>query len=109
MKAVKITPFARKVYQLVRKIPKSKVSTYKEIAKALKTKVYRAVGQALKNNPNPPYIPCHRVVRNDGTIGGFMGKTKGRAISRKINLLKQEGIEFKENKIKNFNKLLCKF
>jgi len=106
---VKTTPFAKKVYQLLRKIPKGKVSTYKEVAKALKTKACQAVGQALKNNPNPPYIPCHRVVKNDGTIGGFMGKTKGKAIQRKINLLKQEGIKFTGKKIKNFKKLLLKF
>lgn len=109
MKSVKISPFAKKVYQLVRKIPQGKVSTYKEIAKALKTKAYRSVGQALKNNPNPPYISCHRVVKNDETIGGFMGKNKGKQISKKINLLKKEGIEFKGKKIKNFNKLLFKF
>ena len=54
--------FNEKVWQLTKKIPKGKVTTYKLIAQKLKTKAYRAVGQALKRNPHAPKVPCHRVV-----------------------------------------------
>ena len=66
----------------------------KEIAEALNIKAYRAVGQALKRNKNPIIIPCHRVVKNTGEIGGYSGKVK-----KKIILLEKEGIEIKNKKI----------
>ena len=100
--------FSDKVYQLAKKIPKGKVSTYKELARALNTKAYRAVGQALRKNPDAPRIPCHRVVAANGTIGGFKGKTTGKEIQRKKALLKKEGICFNGNRIKNFEKILFK-
>jgi len=56
-----------------------------------------------------PKVPCHRVVKSDGNIGGFKGKTKGKEISEKINILKKEGIQIKNNKIVNFDKILYKF
>lgn len=101
--------FSQKVYQLTKKIPKGKVSTYKEIARALRTNAYQAVGQALRRNPYAPIVPCHRVVANDGTLGGFAGKRKGKQIQRKKTLLKKEGIEFVSGKVKNFKKVLFKF
>jgi len=102
----KVSPFAKKVYQLTKQIPEGKVTTYKEIAKALNCRAYQAVGQALKHNPFAPQVPCHRVVKSDGSIGGFSGQTKGKEIKRKTMMLKKEGIHFKNNKIKNFNKVL---
>jgi methylated-DNA-[protein]-cysteine S-methyltransferase len=54
----------------------------------------RAVGQALKRNPFAPVVPCHRVVRSDGSLGGFNGCTSGCEIDRKIKLLAQEGVTF---------------
>lgn len=101
--------FSQKVYKILKQIPKGKVTTYKTIAEKLNTKAYQAVGQALKRNPNPPTIPCHRVIKTDGTIGGFSGQIKGKEIKRKIMLLKKEGIKFKGDKIKNFKFLLFKF
>ncbi len=98
--------FDNKVYRLVSKIPRGYVSTYRDIAKALHTTAYRAVGQALKRNPYAPIVPCHRVVSSDGRIGGFMGKTKGESISKKIRLLRKEGVEIKNNKILDFKKVL---
>ena len=59
--------FSEKVYFLTKKVPKGRVTTYKELAKKLKTKAYRAVGQALKCNPYAPKVPCHRVVKSVGT------------------------------------------
>ena len=54
--------FNEKVYNLCRKIPKGKITTYKIIAEALNTRAYRQVGKALRNNPRPLKVPCHRVV-----------------------------------------------
>ncbi len=97
--------FSDKVYSILKKVPKGKVTTYKELAKALNTKAYRAVGNALRCNPYAPLIPCHRVVKSDGSIGGYIGKTKGKAIKKKIKLLEKEGIKIKNNKIVNLKKI----
>lgn len=101
--------FNEKCYNLLKKVPKGKVTTYKEIAKALKTRAYQAVGNAMRNNPSAPEVPCHRVVKSDGSIGGFRGNKTGKAISDKINMLKKEGIVLEGKKIKNFEKVLFKF
>jgi len=97
--------FKNKVYKIVETIPKGKVSTYKQIAQKIGIKGYRAIGQALKNNPCSPKIPCHRVVKSNGEIGGFFGKIDGAEIKRKINLLKNEGIKITRGKIENFEKV----
>ena len=82
-----------KVYNIVKTIPKGKVTTYKEIAEQLNTKAYRAVGNALNKNRNKD-VPCHRVIKSNGEIGGYAhGKNK------KIKILKSEGIKIKNNKI----------
>ena len=79
------TTFAEKVYAVVKKIPKGKVLTYKEVARRIgKPKAYRAVGNALNKNTNPK-VPCHRVIRSDGDIGGFARGTK-----KKKEILKKE-------------------
>lgn len=98
--------FNQKVWNLAKKIPKGKVTTYKAIAKKLRTKAYRAVGSALRRNPYAPKVPCHRVVSSDGSVGGFKGKKFSK---EKIRLLKKEGIGIKNNKIKNFKKYLFRF
>ena len=101
--------FSDRAYDLLRKVPKGRVTTYKEIANALGTKAYRGVGQAMKNNPYAPEVPWHRVVATSGRIGGFMGKTSGAAIQKKIKMLKDEGIEFHGSRIKNFEEILFRF
>lgn len=101
--------FSEKVYDLLRKVPEGRVTTYKEIAHALGTKAYRGVGQAMKRNPFAPEVPCHRVVATSGRIGGFQGKTSGTSIHKKIKMLKDEGIEFQGDRIKNFKKVLFRF
>lgn len=98
--------FNEKVWKKCKQIPKGKVSTYKEIGNALKTKAYRAIGSALKKNPFSPKVPCHRVVNSDGSLGGYQGKMNSR---KKIELLKKEGIEVKKNKIIEFEKKLVRF
>jgi O-6-methylguanine DNA methyltransferase len=103
--------FSDKVYALCRRIPKGKVSTYKEIGSAISRSgmVYRAVGVALKCNPYAPVVPCHRVVAADGRIGGFHGKTRGPWIAKKIRLLKAEGVEVRGGKVVDFERKLHRF
>jgi methylated-DNA-[protein]-cysteine S-methyltransferase len=98
--------FSEKVYDLLRKVPQGRVTTYKEIAHALGTKAYRGVGQAMRNNPHAPEVPCHRVVAASGRIGGFQGETSGTAIQKKIKMLRDEGIEIRGGKIQNFEKVM---
>ena len=98
--------FTHAVYAVVKKIPKGKVTTYKEIAKAMKTKAYRAVGQALRCNPYAPEVPCHRVVASDGSLGGFAGRMNSR---KKIMMLKKEGIRVKQGTIADFQKKMHRF
>lgn len=93
--------FAEKVYELCKQIPFGKVSTYAEIANALRSSP-RAVGQALRFNPYAPHVPCHRVVKSDGTIGGFMGQIKGKEIETKLQRLQKEKVFAFEGKIRNF-------
>ena len=75
------------------------MTTYKEIAGVLGMKGYQAIGQVLKKNPYAPVVPCHRVVKSDGSLGGFKGCVVGKEIIEKERLLKKEGVEIKENKI----------
>jgi O-6-methylguanine DNA methyltransferase len=80
--------FSDRVYEVVSKIPKGSVMTYKQVARALgEPNAARAVGNALNKNPNPIRVPCHRVVRSDGKVGGYAKGTE-----KKIELLKVEGV-----------------
>lgn len=96
--------FQDKVLALTKKVPKGKVTTYKELAKAMKTKAYRAVGTSLRKNNKPIIIPCHRVISSDGSLGGYQGKINNK---KKETLLKKEGIKINKGKI-NLNKYLFK-
>ncbi|MCX6801673.1 MAG: MGMT family protein [Candidatus Diapherotrites archaeon] len=85
-------------------VQKGKVSTYGEIAKALgRPKAGRAVGNSLNKNPFAPIVPCHRIVKSDGSIGGFAGGP-----GKKQKLLESEGIRVKSGKIEKFNILIVK-
>ena len=82
------TNFQKMVWTELKKIPFGETRTYKEIAIAIgKPKAARAVANACGKNPYPIIIPCHRVVRSDGTIGGFTGDG---GIEKKRQLLRQE-------------------
>ncbi|MBS3138249.1 MGMT family protein [Candidatus Woesearchaeota archaeon] len=100
--------FNEKVYAACKSIPKGQISTYKEIAHAINTKAYRAVGNALNKNPfgfsYDGDVPCHRVVQSNGKVGGFAHGTK-----KKIELLEKEEIKIKNNKIVEFEKKCFKF
>jgi methylated-DNA-[protein]-cysteine S-methyltransferase len=91
--------FEEKCYMILKKVPKGKVTTYKEIANALGTKAYRAVGNAMNKNPYAPKVPCHRVVNSDGRIGGFAFGVK-----KKIKMLKAEGVKVSKRKVVDFEK-----
>lgn len=86
--------FNEKCYQILKKVPRGKVTTYKSIANKLNTKAHRAVGQAMNKNPYAPKVPCHRVINSDGSLGGF-----ATGIKNKIKLLKSENIKIENNKI----------
>ena len=89
---LKGTQFQLKVWSYLKKIPKGKLKTYAEVAKAIgKPKAVRAVANAIGKNPFPPKIPCHRVIRSDGKLGGYSGKG---GIKTKKKLLKNEGFLF---------------
>ena len=96
-----LTNFQQRVYNALLKIPKGKVTTYKILARHLKCRSYRAVGQALRRNPFAPKVPCHRVIASDLTPGGFQGQITGAPIRRKLKLLAKEGVKFKNGRLAN--------
>ena len=84
------TKFQKKVWNYLRTISKGTVKTYKQVAIAInRPKSARAVANAVGKNPFAPKIPCHRVIRSDGSLGGYSGK--GGLKTKKL-LLKREGI-----------------
>lgn len=96
--------FYERVWRLLKKIPRGKVSTYKEIAIALGNPLAaRAVGNACNKNPFAPKVPCHRVVKSNGELGGFAN-----GVSKKKFLLLREGIKVKNNKALDFDKVCLK-
>jgi len=86
--------FQEKVYEIVKKIPKGEVLTYKEVAIfSGKPKAWRAVGNFLNKNRDKK-VPCHRVIRSNGRVGGY-----NRGIRKKISLLKEEGVIIKRGRV----------
>ena len=92
--AKRTTPFQESVYAALQGIPAGFVTTYGTIAKLVGCHSSQAIGQALRNNPFAPTVPCHRVVRNDGSLGGFFGDSSVQGQSNKQRLLEEEGIVF---------------
>ena len=83
--------FQVKVWSYLRKIPRGSVKTYSQVAKDIgKPLAVRAVANAIGKNPYAPKIPCHRVIRSDGSLGGYSGKG---GVKTKRFLLKKEGIK----------------
>ena len=90
---LKGTEFQLKVWNYLKKIPKGKVKTYTDVAKAIgKPLAVRAVANAIGKNPYPPKKPCHRVIRSDGSLGGYSGKG---GIQQKRRLLIYEKVFIK--------------
>ena len=103
--------FNEKIWEKCKKVPKGKVTTYKDLAQAIGTKAYRAVGNAMNKNPygileckGKGMVPCHRVVDSQGNLHGF-----AHGLKKKAQLLQKEGIKIKNNKIVNFDKVLYRF
>jgi methylated-DNA-[protein]-cysteine S-methyltransferase len=93
-----MSEFQARVLELTSKIPRGKVTTYKELARALgRPRAYRAVGNALACNTRPVEIPCHRVVRSDNKIGGYGGSRL--AGEKKARLLMKENVKVVDGKI----------
>ena len=85
------TRFQLKVWAYLRKIPRGSVRTYSQVAKSLgKPLAIRAVANAIGKNPYAPKIPCHRVIRSDGSLGGYSGKG---GVKTKRFLLRKEGVK----------------
>ena len=94
MKNLKGTKFQIKVWNYLKKIPKGKLRTYSQVAIAInKPLAVRAVANAIGKNPVPPMIPCHRVIKSDGSLGGYSGKG---GITTKRILLKKEKIDLNQ-------------
>jgi len=93
-----------KIYPLLRRIPEGKVTTYKELARFAGTHP-RTIGMLMRKNEDPVKIPCYKIVRSDGSIGGYSGKG---GIRTKIRLLKRDGIEIIKGKV-NLEKHLHRF
>ncbi|MEK9209326.1 MAG: MGMT family protein [Patescibacteria group bacterium] len=92
---MKKSGFKEKVFEVVSRIPKGEVMTYKEVArKAGRPRAWRAVGNILNKNPNTKKVPCHRVIRSDDRIGGYAKGPKA-----KIAILKKEGVKIIKHKI----------
>ena len=100
--AIKSTINSDDLYEILLNIPAGMVSTYGDLAKALgNPAASRQVGRILSKNPNPIVVPCHRVVKSDGKLGGYAFGS-----SKKKKLLEDEGILFaKDLKISQFNKI----
>ncbi len=85
-----ITPFQQDVLQATRQVPRGQVASYAEIARRIgKPKAVRAVGQALRRNPIPIVVPCHRIIASDGSLGGYAGELRS---EKKAKLLRLEGV-----------------
>jgi methylated-DNA-[protein]-cysteine S-methyltransferase len=104
---LRTTKFSDSVYAMTSLIPMGKVTTYGAIAKAIGLPgAARAVGQALGANPNPIIVPCHRVVRSDGGLGGYSG---GEGPRTKAKLLVREGVQVSAGRVNLGKYLFAKF
>lgn len=98
------TAFAQQCYALLKQIPAGKVTTYQELARAMQTRAWRAVGSAMAKNPQLITVPCHRVVRSNGQIGLYaLGADK------KAELLQQEGVAIRNGKVRDLARHLHRF
>ena len=101
----RVTPFQQRVYECLRRVPRGRVVTYRELARAVGCGSAQAVGQALKKNPFAPEVPCHRVIKSDLRVGGFCGETEGGAVRRKVALLEAEGVVWCDGRLRDASAL----
>ena len=92
----RVTSHQWAVYDYARTIPCGKVTTYKDIATALNEGSPRSIGNALRNNPFAPFVPCHRIVASNLFVGGFVGEwgIGAKQPMRKMEMLAKEGVGF---------------
>ena len=96
---------SERVYKKLLEVPKGKVTTYRDLAEAVGLKNgQRSIGRIMNQNQYPVIIPCHRVVKSDGHVGGY---SYGKDV--KITLLSKEGIKIKNEKISNFENSIYNF
>ena len=97
-----MTKFQSECYEALKKVPKGKVITYAGLARMVgRPKAHRAVVSAMNKNPYAPQVPCHRVVKSNGDLGGFATDIKV-----KIKRLQKEGVVVSDNKIVDFQSTL---
>uniref|UniRef100_A0A7S3G2E4 Methylated-DNA--protein-cysteine methyltransferase n=1 Tax=Palpitomonas bilix TaxID=652834 RepID=A0A7S3G2E4_9EUKA len=98
-----VTKFRARVFHALCSVPSGKVTTYGRLALSvgLTGNGSRAIGQAMRNNPLAPDVPCHRVIKTDLTLGGFSGQTslESKELKQKIALLEGEGVKFINGKL----------
>ena len=97
IRAGKLIPgmsFNQKIWALTAQIPRGTVTTYAELARAVGTKAYRAVGNAMNKNPYAPGVPCHRVVGSDGRLTGYAF-----GLDQKKKMLEEEGVVCRGNRV----------
>jgi methylated-DNA-[protein]-cysteine S-methyltransferase len=104
-KLEKLSSYQQAILRILAEVPRGKVTTYGDLAKELARRnpkwsplASRAVGTTMKNNPCGPQIPCHRVIKSDGTIGNFRGGEEG-AVKEKARMLRDEGVTVLDDKI----------
>lgn len=104
-KLATLSHYQQAILRILAEVPKRKVTTYRDLAKELARRdpkwspdASRAVGTTMKNNLCGPQIPCHRVIKSDGSIGNFRGGEKG-AVEEKIAMLRGEGVTVVDGKI----------
>lgn len=85
-----VTDFQFRVYSELLNVPPGITISYKELGQRIGCRSAQAIGQALRRNPFAPVVPCHRVVRSDGSLGGYCGQTEGAELERKKALLEDE-------------------
>jgi methylated-DNA-[protein]-cysteine S-methyltransferase len=100
----KAKSFNERCYELLKQVPEGKVTTYREMAGALHTRAWRAVGSAMAKNEHLLDIPCHRVVRSDGSVGEY-----ARGADTKAALLIKEGVAVTNGRVKDLGRYLHRF
>lgn len=104
-KLATLSPYQQAILRILAEVPKGKVTTYGDLAKELAKRdpkwspgASRAVGTTMKNNLCGPQIPCHRVIKSDGSIGNFRGGAEG-AVEEKTRMLREEGVTVLDGRI----------
>ena len=102
MPEILLSDFEKKVLQELEKVPLGRVTTYQNLAKKVgKPKAARAIGNVMNKNPWAPRVPCHRVVKSNGELGGYAF-----GIEKKMILLKKEGVKVRDGKVLDFEKIV---